>query len=91
MNFVFFRARLLPRIRVSDLRDRGNDINVDNHGQEKIDENSEITESPGDQLSVRRMNTFTMSDKFRPTGSDSQSPNLQGPLSRAPPMSNIPK
>nr|CAH8822163.1 unnamed protein product [Trichobilharzia regenti] len=84
------KARLLPRIRVSDLRDRGNDINVDNHGQEKIDENSEITESPGDQLSVRRMNTFTMSDKFRPTGSDSQSPNLQGPLSRAPPMSNIP-
>ncbi|CAH8824316.1 unnamed protein product [Trichobilharzia szidati] len=84
------KSRLLPRIRVSDLRDRGNDINVDNRGQEKIDENSEITESPGDQLSVRRMNTFTMSDKFRPTGSDPQSPSLQGPLSRAPPMSNIP-
>ncbi|CAH8432101.1 unnamed protein product [Heterobilharzia americana] len=82
------KSRILPRIHVSDLRDRGNDTNVDGH--EKIDENNEIAESSGDQLSVRRINTFSMSDKVRPAGSDSQSPNLQCPLSRAPPISNIP-
>ncbi|CAH8294057.1 unnamed protein product, partial [Schistosoma turkestanicum] len=88
------KSRLLPRIRVSDLRERGNDAHLDHsRGQEKINESNEMTmESSGgtDHLSVRRMNTFSMSDKVRPTGSESQSPNLKCPLSRAPPMSNIP-
>ncbi|XP_018645102.1 serine/threonine kinase [Schistosoma mansoni] len=88
------KSRPLPRIRVCDLRERGNDSNLDDSSaQEKIDESKDImmeSSSGGDQLSVRRMNTFSMSDKVRPTGSDSQSPNLKCPLSRAPPMSNIP-
>ncbi|CAI2722437.1 unnamed protein product [Schistosoma spindalis] len=88
------KSRLLPRIRVSDLRERGNDSNLDDStGQEKIDESKDImmeSSNGGDQLSVRRMNTFSMSDKVRPNGSDSQSPSLKCPLSRAPPMSNIP-
>ncbi|CAH8428897.1 unnamed protein product [Schistosoma intercalatum] len=88
------KSHLLPRIRVSDLRERANDSNLDDSsGQEKIDESKDImieSSSGGDQLSVRRMNTFSMADKVRPNGSDSQSPGLKCPLSRAPPMSNIP-
>ncbi|TNN07695.1 MAP/microtubule affinity-regulating kinase 4, partial [Schistosoma japonicum] len=87
------KSRLLPRIRVSDLRERGNDSPLDNSGQVEIDESNETTESSNcgvEQSTVRRINTFSMSDKVRPSGSDSQSPSLKCPLSRAPPMSNIP-
>ncbi|KAK4473368.1 hypothetical protein MN116_004526 [Schistosoma mekongi] len=87
------KSRLLPRIRVSDLRERGNDSALDNSGQVEIDESNETTELSNcgvEQSTVRRINTFSMSDKVRPSGSDPQSPSLKCPLSRAPPMSNIP-
>lgn len=79
----------LPGIRVVDLRER-NANNFDYSGN-AVDENGEFSElTITDPMAVRRTNTFNVSDKVRPAGSDSSSPSPNCPLSRAPPMSNIP-